>query len=227
MTITATTHYPHHPHFVSATPSHFGGIQYEFRAFTGDEPEPQGPTWTEDLPQDEARYAEYRERRDEIEAAHRLWELARYRRQLEPMLRKAAAAWPAVAEAKQRVTDAYAALDAPPHSWEVAVKQLLDAHDHARTVVGNWDCNHAYPIAKFEGTQSFHVREYGPGYRGMAQEIGIDASDWEIGWYTPAREGVVREDYGNSPQDTLNREIDRQRAQLAEVASFSRHPEPR
>ncbi|GAA1983456.1 hypothetical protein [Amycolatopsis minnesotensis] len=213
----------HHPHFLKATQIvHYGGVReaarFHFSDFDGYEPEPVVPTSRAlaDLDQERAELV-----RREFTVARRLWQQAAYRRKATRVLRDAADAWPAVADAFDRIEKAWSDLDHPPHGWEVAVKQLLDAHDHAKPVVRDWEYVHARALT----TVGAELPEHGDLTLDelriqLADELGITgAKNWHIGYAedpTAERRFVEIIDGAGARLDEL---VQSQRTRLTEITT--------
>ncbi len=204
--------YPHHPHFVSATP--IGNrTEFTFRSFAGNEPEPTRPPYPEGaFENDKPLYELYEQRRDEFEVAHRLWETARYEATVKPLIAALVAARPAVDEALQEMQDAWKGLD-NALVWEVAVKRVLDSHDAARKVMHHWACKYARPLADVEDHQSYYIREHVANWRYLAEQMGHKA-DYDIGSFW-------KDVYTDDPGDRVEEAITAHRKRLAEIAQFS------
>lgn len=215
--------FPHHPHFISARKNSPGrGTTYEFRPFTGAEPEPVDPVAgpiRDDLTA--AQREERWERSREIEAARDLWMAARYRLLATPLVKKAVAARPKVDEALAAMGKAWEALDTAT-VWPVAVKRLLAAHEIALAAMYTWVDNFAEPLAEFEGKQENYVQEQVSDWRGIARSLGYEPN-WDIGNYY-AGDRRVGPHYSNDPVRDLKEVIATQRATLDEVARFSPQP---
>ncbi|MGW4483056.1 hypothetical protein ACWEOE_04385 [Amycolatopsis sp. NPDC004368] len=171
----------HHGKFVKATVMTAGGqpvdrVKFHFADFTGDEPEPARPE------RGDADDERWRLICDEFDVARTLWAKAVYRREATPVLLAAAAAWPEVAEAFARIDQAWSDLDDPPHGWEAAVKRLLDAHDHARPIVANWEDRHARELATVGAELTYSSGELSELRKELSVELGIDAiEEWHLG----------------------------------------------
>jgi hypothetical protein len=179
--------FAHHDKFVNATQTHVlgrpeGKVRFRFTEFTGLEPKPVS-TARGDLPDaTESQRAQQRLIDAEYDAATAEWAKAVYRRQAAPVLRSAAVAWPKVAEAVARIKQAWSDLDHPPHGWEVAVKQLLDAHRDGRSVVGNWEYCHEGKLATVGAELAGGRYELAEMREQLGTALGIDGmGDWLIG----------------------------------------------
>lgn len=210
---TTAQHFPHHPHFLSVKPGSFEN-RYEFKPFSGREPEPVEPDYPGNDDNDKSVYEEWRERCAEIRAARQEWQMARYHVDMEPLFQLAAKKWPKVAASLAAMREAYATLDDATR-WEPAVKRLLDAQDAASEVMSDWDNTVAMDIARTWQQQPGHVWEMIPGWRRSARDMGYDSADWEVGTY-------YSDGYDDSPLGALESEIEKQRRRLREVASFSK-----
>jgi hypothetical protein len=226
-TTTRPRYFPHHPHFMSATKHGSSHAEYQFRAFTGDEPEPVYPEMpgpykaaAEQSDKDKAMWAEYTERVREIDTATLLWKEARYLKQITPLVDAACKARPAVDAALREMDEAWAALDNAP-VWQVAVKRVLDAHDAAQVAMRRWVDEYAEPLAMVEGSLSVRVLEHVKPWQDIARQLGHDRPEWEIGWYYKGdRHGGAS--YDRAPMTELDRTITEQRAKLKEIAEFSK-----
>ncbi|WP_326566318.1 hypothetical protein VSH64_31150 [Amycolatopsis rhabdoformis] len=171
----------HHGKFLKATVMTTGGqpvdrVKFHFAEFTGDEPEPAMP---ERGDSDDERW---RLVCDEFDVARTLWAKAVYRRKATPVLRAAAAAWPEVAEAFARIDRAWSDLDDPPSGWEVAVKRLLDAHDHARPLVANWENGPARELMTVGAELTYGRGELTELRKQLSVELGINGiEEWHLG----------------------------------------------
>lgn len=225
-TVPATTsgassrYFPHHPHFLSATEDGGGRTRYQFRPFTGDEPEPVWPAAPKQSEEDEAMWAEYSERCREIDAAWKLLRGARYHKQVTPLVDAACKARPPVDEALREMDAAWSGLDSA-QVWQVAVKRLLDAYDSARAAMQCWVHTFAEPLAVVESNQSEYVLEYVADWRSIARQLGHEEPQWDIGSYYKG-DKHVRASYDPAPLDDLERTITKQRTKLEEIAKLSR-----
>lgn len=218
-------HFPHHPHFIAAEKSG-NRTKYTFHPFTGDEPEPQHPDFPKPYeaqekqsPADKAMWAEYIERESEIEAARKVWMEARYYREITPLVEAAVKARPPVDEALAEMTTAWESLD-NALVWPVAVKQLIDAQDKARRVLGEWVRKFAYPLAKAEGSQPHYICENVANWSGIAEKITGERIGWEVGWYYQGDRHCPAS-YSDDPRDGLDRTIREQRDRLKEIAELA------
>ncbi|MEU3455635.1 hypothetical protein ABZ671_18840 [Micromonospora sp. NPDC006766] len=188
----ATTVTWHHPHFVSAKETHFG-IKYQFKAFTGDEPEPTLPesaslAFRNACDAFEVGSAERRAVSDawtaaerEARAAHTSWRVARYHRDVAAVLRKAAPAAEAYLRAKQAADAAYAALDdAPDGKWRATLLRLADARTAALAAAEQFD-QAVEPAAGLIDGLPERTLELIDSIDGVGRQIGLDTSDWWIG----------------------------------------------
>jgi hypothetical protein len=222
--------YPHHPHFVEVQ-EEWGGTMYTyaFRPFSGDEPEPVPPPYPSYVPEedrtaeDDARLLEWRERNREMDAARKLWQQARYHRQITPLVEAAIKARPPVDQALDAMQRAWEALD-NTLVWPAAVKGLLDAQDAARAAMAQWVDDYAYPLAEAEASQPYYIREEVADWKGIAAAKfnGGQRISWDIGFYYA---DSSYSEYSESPLDDLNCEIKRQRDKLAEIAKYNK-PDP-
>lgn len=217
-TSTAARYYPHHSHFISATPR-FGRVEYEFKPFTGDEPKPEPPRPMPPYVAPEKRTAEqqamadeFTERVAEYDVMKGAWREAVYRKQMTPLINAAYEARPAADAALREMDDAWAALD-NAEVWPVAVKRVLDAHDAARTAMEQWMNQYAKPLATAE-SQFLQVSERLADWRGLAYGLGHDGR-LDVGWTYDGH-------YDASPMDEVNDKIAKQRQRLEEIAKFGK-----
>jgi hypothetical protein len=212
--------YSHHPHFVTAERA-LSGINFGFRPFTGDEPEPVAPSWDPwpalGTPEREAQMTQ----QAEFDCARDLWLMARYRRALRPLFEKAAPAWRTYAQATTALDTAWEALHSAP-VWQVAVLRLLEAQDAALAAARTWE-DHDLPIAELASRQETRIREHRPSLSTLATEAGFaEATDWRFGCiYDPASQ-----DYEDGLVQHLTKQITRQRERLREIAKLSNDPPP-
>lgn len=122
----------HHPHYISHDPDPFpltgGRMMFEFRPFSGDEPEPACPA----LPifdLTEGDRVAHRLLRAEYEAAHNVWTVARLERDAIRLIKLIAPAYEAHVGAQGRTAELYQALRRFDQPWEQSVMRLLDSHD--------------------------------------------------------------------------------------------------
>ncbi len=168
---------------------------------------------------DKARFQEWHERTLEIDSAHKLWEQARYYRQITPLIEAAVKARPPVDKALDAMQKAWEALD-NALVWPVAVKQLLDAQDKARAELDPWVDHYAYPLAKAEGSQSYYISEHVANWSRIAEEIAGHDIGWDIGWYYKG-DSHCSANYSSDPRNELDRTIRQQRDRLEEIARLS------
>ncbi|MFF4596763.1 hypothetical protein [Amycolatopsis sp. NPDC001319] len=212
---------PHHDKFVKATRMTVGGqpvdrVKFHFAEFTGDEPEPIAP---EPGSSDTERH---RLVHDEFAVARTLWAKAVYRREATPVLRAAASAWPEVAEAFARIGRAWSDLDDPPHGWEAAVKCLLDAHDHARPIVENWEHLHARKLATVGAELTYSPGELAELRTQLSVELGIDTiEEWHIGRVEDGTPDPLHADIRDGASVQLESLIQPQRDRLALIADVA------
>ncbi|MEU4666722.1 hypothetical protein AB0F91_01845 [Amycolatopsis sp. NPDC023774] len=212
---------PHHDKFVKATQMTVGGqpvdrVKFHFTEFTGDEPEPVVPE------HDSTDTERQRLVCDEYDVARTLWAKAVYRREATPVLRAAASAWPEVAEAFARIGQAWSDLDDPPHGWQVAVKRLLDAHDHARPIVEDWEHLHARKLATVGAELTYSCGELAELRTQLSLELGIDnIEEWHIGRVEDGTPDPLHADIQDGASVQLESLIQPQRDRLALIADVA------
>lgn len=215
--------FAHHDKFVKATQVFAGGhpvepVRFHFTEFTGHEPKPTCPVphYVQGATDDERD--RHRLIRAEFDAAVTLWTRAAYRRRASAELRAAARAWPKVAEAFARIEQAWSDLDHPPHGWEVAVKQLLDAHDAAKPVVSDWEDLHATRLATLGADLAVDDEDLAELRVWMGTELGIDdVADWRVGRGVDHRGDGRFIEITDGASDHLRDLVAFQRARLAEI----------
>jgi hypothetical protein len=213
----------HHPHFVSAetqTTAWGTQINYRFRAFTGLEPEPKHLPFNPDMPRDH-----WRALADEYDVAYKLWNIARYRRELKTVLAAAEPAWQTYARARKAMDATFHAFrDLTDGRWRAQTLQLIDAHTTARAAAQAFDTA-ARAIAdltdKYRSRVSYDDL---PDWADVAKEMGLDAGAWVVG----DSDDYQRSSYSFNPHTPLvgrlEKEIERQRAQIKEVAALAGDP---
>ena len=170
----------HHPNFLSARPDGHS-TYFEFRAFTGKEPEPEVPreaTVTRET------LDEYQQLRAEYAVAHGMWARARFTALAVPALKAAAPAWQACSQAQAAMEAAFGALrEAGDGRWHAAVLGLIDLQEQALAAAREWDL----AAAGLAQLQDQHFREAGEEFelslRQVASDAGLDITDWHIGYF--------------------------------------------
>lgn len=191
---TPTTTVPtwHHPHFVAAKETRFG-TEYQFTAFTGDEPEPKLPdsvvqafraafdaVVNNAVERQEVSDA-WTAAENEARAANTVWRVARYHRDVASGLRAAVPAARAYLRAKQAVDAAYAALDdALDGKWRATLLRLVDARETALKAAKEADDALAPVAQRMEGEPE-RVLVQIDSVEGVARKVGIDITGWPIG----------------------------------------------
>jgi hypothetical protein len=216
--------FAHHDKFLNATRTFVGArpvdqVQFHFAAFTGREPKPVSPIpgYISGTEQERAHQHLIRAEYDE---ATRLWTTAAYRLKAEWALRAAAEAWPKVAAAFARIEQAWADLDHPPHGWEVAVKQLLDAHDAAKRPVSDWEYSHARRLVTLGADLVAEETDLDVLRAQVGAELGIaEVKDWLIGRGEDVYGDGRYIDLKDGAGDHLDHLVSSQRARLAEITA--------
>lgn len=179
----------HHPHLITAK-QHNTGTRWQFKPFTGDEPEPKIPGSVKDAwkaaedshPQSsdigqavsEARRSAYAEEH----AAYMLWRVARHNRQVVALLRDIAPLVGEYQQARQRAVDAYEQLRGTPDGfWQAQLLTLADqrraALQAARRLSGQ-----AYDLATIMRKLPDHVLAKVPPLSELEETAGVDLGDW-------------------------------------------------
>ena len=131
--------FPHHPHFVDVK-TWGDNYEYRFREFTGAEPQPEMTGQHPYAPEAERtadyqdRLQEWDDRQQEIDAALKMWQTARYHREITPLVAAALKARPPVDQALADLQEKWDALNSAL-VWPVAVKQVLEAQKTARAAM--------------------------------------------------------------------------------------------
>ncbi|MGW7671936.1 hypothetical protein ACWGJX_33275 [Streptomyces sp. NPDC054775] len=216
----------HHPHFVRVEP---GATEdwatYYFREFTGLETCPEMPS---EAYRDEAvTHEQRRALRNEYRAAEILWSQARLRRQAAPLLRQAAPLWQAWTAAHNELGSVFAQFwHTGDGHWRAQLLRLTDAEQAARTAAEAWDA-HAARLAQLTHEQIAVAGEWEElRLTTVAQEIGLDASDWHIAWHSAYTDPSPWHGDGGLLVDDLTREIAAQRDRLTEVALLAGDTDP-
>lgn len=151
---------------------------FSWRPWTGAEAEPEEPAgfWDQVRDHDDRLFLEM-----EYRAARIAWGQARFLRQAVPMLRAAAPAWQAHADAAAAMDAAFTALrDAPQSQWPCLALRLAEAQDEAGRTARAWD-EAAAGLARAERD---HLRDVGEENEltlaGAAESAGLDISPWEM-----------------------------------------------
>ncbi|MER5696087.1 hypothetical protein ACWDBO_29995 [Streptomyces mirabilis] len=220
----------HHPLFLRAEPERFASwVTYSFRAFTGLEEQPQMPAEAirdRTLTREQSAALSH-----EYDAARILWSKARLRRQAGPLLKKAAPLWKAWTAAHDQLEATFREFWATEDGrWRAQLLRLTDAERAAQSAAEAFD-EVAEKLSRLAEEQ---IRVAGESddlpLRTIAQELGLDASDWHIAWpgaYTSST--ASWRGFGDRLIDRLHKEIDAQRERLAEVAQLAgdQHMTPR
>jgi hypothetical protein len=204
----------HHPNFVSARPDGHA-TYFEFRAFTGNEPEPEVPR---EAHVTRETLDEYQQLRAEYAVAHDMWAQARFRARAIPAIKAAAPAWQACSQAQAAMDAAFGALrQAGDGQWHSAVLRLTDLQKQALAAAGQWD----RVAAGLAAIEDQHLREAGEVHaqslREVARGAGLDITDWHIGYFENRR-------YQLGFAETVSKAIDGQKATLREVAELAGPP---
>lgn len=209
----------HHPHFQRAEPGQFEGwTTYWFAPFTGREPKPEVPSAVYD---DETVTREQRrELGNQYQAARTIWSQARLRVQAGPLLRQAAPLWEAWQAAQTELRQVFKGFwKTEDGRWRAQLLRLTDAEQAAKEAAAEWD-EVAGKLARLTEDQ---IRIAGENdelrLTQVAEELGLDASEWLIGLYWDYEPNV----YGHSTPlvEALTREINEQRERLREVAKLA------
>jgi hypothetical protein len=186
-----------HPHLISVRRRSigYGGTQYmsEVKPFTGREPEPVLPEeWQRDHPTDGEHREFWSQRHTEIDLVRRVWAVAHFKVRVGALLaggretgyHRPAESWAQYQAARDRLREAYAALDTTPDNmWRSALLRIVDAKEPVELAASNWD----YAAGQFAALDTWLLRILGEsdhpthGLRDAAAAHGVDITDWLIG----------------------------------------------
>jgi hypothetical protein len=200
----------HHPNFVSASKNDKDYVRFEFKEFTGAEPEPDLPAaqWNDPALSTAARNL----LADEHHAARRLWHDARYMSRLQDAANGATGTWTAYTRARQAMADAFTALcTAPGTHWKAAVLTLVAAQDAALDAAQMWDRT-ARAIADVHAAH-LHGNLIRPE---ALDRLGVDHTNWDV---------RTVEDYRRQGRSPLHRDVwetvETQREQLRSAVALA------
>ncbi|MER7331755.1 MULTISPECIES: hypothetical protein [unclassified Micromonospora] len=223
----------HHPHFVSATDDYFG-TRYQFKPFTGDEPEP-----ALDLPEDVAAAfrvaygralaehaadpvernraaasaisAAWSAAEREARAANTSWRVARFTRDVTAKLRNIAPAVHAYQAARKTAVDTYDSLHGTPDGfWQAKLLTLAELREKTLAAARQLDREASGIAVMTEGLPE-RVLEGIPAIGQLAKECGA-----ELGGWTPDSSDAYEWSRGPTVQE-LERLFTEQDARIAAV----------
>jgi hypothetical protein len=179
----------HHPHFISATEDSIA-FRFEFRPFTGDEPEPKIPDHIEaafhaawkahpwDSEIGRAVRAASRDAEREERVANTLWQVARYNRRYIGLLQQVAPLVAAFQAAKQRAVDTYESLHATPDGfWQAKLLTLTEQRTAALEAARKLDEQSGELTNTYDGLPE-RVLEALPYPADLEKAAGVDFGDW-------------------------------------------------
>lgn len=208
-----------HPHVAGSDPGPWDTLTVHVRPFTGLEDQPHLPA---DAWSDPAVTREQRRRLStEYDAAQVAWSEARLRRQAAPLLREAAPLWQAWTIARDTLTRVFDGFrEATDGHWQAQLLHLADAEAVAEAAADRFDAV-AADLARLAHEQ---IRAAGEDHdlplHTVAQEIGLDASDWQIAWHASYNGGAPAT-YGDRLSDYLHQQITTQRTRLRELDALT------
>ncbi|MDI3102438.1 hypothetical protein QJ054_36045 [Streptomyces sp. AN-3] len=218
---------PHLPPYLLKIEPDCGRVRFEFRPFTGLEPEPAKPQSYYDDPQlthvDESQDVdEYRIRMiarnvlgDLYEQAAREWGRAAYVAELRRVVKDAPDRWRAYEREAKALEAAYAYLRTPQAAteWLAAISRLVDAQDATRTAAAAFDAR-AIDIADVH-------------YKHLYADLSQDQALARAG-YPEAKDWCVGDGFGGYFRDGLAEKVDgrikEQEAHLTRVGRLSGLP---
>ncbi|MGW7603193.1 hypothetical protein [Streptomyces antimycoticus] len=209
----------YHPHFQRAEPGRYEGwTTYWFAPFTGRESKPEMPSAVYD--DKTVTREQRRELGFQYQAARTIWSQARLRLQAGPLLRQAAPLWEAWQAALSELRQVFKGFwETEDGRWRAQLLRLTDAEQAAKEAVAEWD-KVAGELARLAEDQ---IRVAGENdelrLTQVAEELGLDASEWLIGLYWDYEPNAYRP--GTPLVEDLTREIAAQRARLREVGDLA------
>ncbi|MFF7365436.1 hypothetical protein [Streptomyces sp. NPDC008125] len=219
----------HHPHFRGVAAGRYqGDLRFSFAPFSGTEDHPRVPAgaWRELSREDsDALDREY-------EAAAILWAQARLRRQIAPLLPRAAELWTAWTSSRRRLTATFDQFwRSTDGMWRAQLLRLTDAETVVRAAAEAWDTV-AEELARAVDEQHLVTGwQYGLSLTTVAEDRGIDASAWEVGLasrytrplpqYDVVRNGTVLWRRATPLVAAAEQLIESQRERLREVATLA------
>lgn len=183
----------HHPHFVSVTNGYFG-TEYEFKPFTGHEPEPRLPADVREAfekfyaqhrgtPAGQAANEAWSTALREVEAAHIMWQAARHKRALLAWLQKVAPIARAYQQARKQTLDTYESLHATPDGfWQAKLLTLVEQRAVTLDLARKLDDKTA-PIAALRDELPERVWDALPPIGDLAKSSNIDLGGWQPDLY--------------------------------------------
>ncbi|MEU9663505.1 hypothetical protein [Streptomyces chartreusis] len=220
----------HHPNFLRTEPGRYGGVNFLFKAFTGLELMPAYPEAANADPA--LTWAMRGDLIDQYQVARILWSKARLRHEAAPLLRKAAPLWTAWTTARDELAAAFAQFRTTSDGhWRAQLLHLTDVERTATQAAGAFD-DIAIQLAQAADDQTKAAGwDEQLDLTDIAQEIGIDASDWVIHrlddyayplpTYRIVRGGVVHYGHATPLAAVAAQLIGDQRERLREVADLA------
>ncbi|MFJ3817782.1 hypothetical protein [Streptomyces sp. NPDC090056] len=210
----------HHPHFLRTEPTDFGAVRTCFRPFSGHEARPEMPLAAWEDP--ELTRQQKQELDRQYDAARTLWSQKRLRLRAAPVMRRAAPLWQAWKDAEAGLRRVFAEFwSTPDGMWRAQLLKLTDAERAALAAARAWD----EVAEELSLLAAEHRREVGEDedlpLETVAQELGLDASDWEISWPDEYKAGPYSWDSRTPMVRRIDAEAKRQRERLAEIARLA------
>lgn len=211
----------HHPHFVSVERTRTGGWKFTFKAFTGQEPEPEAPQaiHRDDTVPHEQKSVLFRE----YDVAKEMWGTARFHLRARPLVPEIAPLWDAYQQARTAMNAAFDSLmSTSDNTWRAQVMKLTSLHREAREAADTWDQAAKRLAAVYEE----YLRDVGMARAEPMSFIfsgyDIDTTDWnletvkdyeQLSWHygeflTPSVRAIAKE-------------IDQQKTRIREVADLT------
>lgn len=179
----------HHPHYISHERTSYS-IHWQFKPFTGDEPEPELPDNASRAFHDACAAHEYgtAERRaaseawsaaeHEARAANTLWQVARHNRRVAGLLQQVAPLVAAFQQAKAQAVDAYESLHATPDGfWQAKLLTIVQLREKALEAAGELDGASRELTTAADGLPERALKEL-PSHTELEKAAGVDLGDW-------------------------------------------------
>ncbi|MET7920341.1 hypothetical protein ABZU45_31665 [Streptomyces avermitilis] len=218
--MTADTARYHHPLYLSAEQLDADRVRFSFREFTGRETEPSSPL---EMYRDPALTSEQCTLiARQYTVARVLWSKRRMRVQAAPLLETAALRWSVWTIAHDTMMSRFAEFATlPDDRWRSQVLRLLDAHRVARQMAADWD-DIAEQLSVVVDDQHNAVDDWSDevDLAVAAAELGVDIQGWLVD-HVSAYQATPYYQRDTPLVARLVKEIDEQRARLADVAHLT------
>ncbi len=179
----------HHPHHIATHHTSYG-TRYEFKPFTGDEPEPRIPDNVEaafmaardahpyDSDTGRAVSASSRAAYAEERAANTMWQVARHNRDTIALIKQVAPLLATMQQAKQAAVAAYEALHATPDGfWQAQLLTITQLRKAALRAARQLDAVASGLATVADGLPERVLAEI-PAFAELEKAAGTDLGDW-------------------------------------------------